>query len=190
MTEAEFMAMADKPEMQGLFDNLIKKLFETFLAGLDFDFTKLDKKELALAMPHLGNAAKPMITVPGDYDDKAIDFIVAMIVKRLESSNPFGPLVVGAAGEYMESTSEFSANEVDGFLATCEAHESNKARVRRHPKIMRILHATKDGQAVFTDDDRRKIVADRPTVGFPWVMLIQLLGSIVIPWILEWLSNR
>jgi hypothetical protein len=169
--------------MEGLFDNFIANLLKDAL-----DLSKIGKPEWKSAATSFCLGGKKGTKLPGDFDDQMWDMLEGILHKQIDrlGVQDGAPITVGAAPEYVESAREFSASEVDAFLASCQCDESRKARVRGSKRIMKVLHATDKatGADVFTDDERRKVVG-----AFPWLMLIQLLGPLVIDLIKRWLSK-
>jgi hypothetical protein len=170
--------------MEGIFDNFIANLLKEAL-----DLSKVDKAKLKSAVVSACDAMKPATKLPADFDDKAWDMLADLLHKQIDKLGvqDAGPITVGAGREYVESSREFSAAEVEGFLASCNCDESRKARVRGSKRIMKTLYATDKatGADVFTDDERRKVVG-----AFPWLMLIQLFGPLIIDLIKRWLSGN
>jgi hypothetical protein len=170
--------------MEGIFDNFFVNLLKEAV-----DLSKIGKPEWKSAATSFCLGGKKGTKLPGDFDDSMWDMLEGILHKQIDKLGvqDAGPITVGAGREYVESSREFSAAEVEGFLASCNCDESRKARVRGSKRIMKTLYATDKatGADVFTDDERRKVVG-----AFPWLMLIQLLGPLIIDLIKRWLSGN
>lgn len=169
-------------EMGGWFDNLLASL----LSMLKPDLSKWDKAKAKSGVSLLIDSLKPTVTLPGDFDDKALDMLRDAIFAVIDQINNQGPIVMGDAsdvGDGYTLGTEVAAEQVESFLATCDCSEDRKERVRKHKRIMRILHAKKDGVEVFTDEDRRKIVGSFP------LLLLQLIIPFIVQILLKWLGK-
>lgn len=170
-------------EMGGWLDGFLVNMLKEAV-----DLSKIDKAKWKSAATTFCEGGKPGTKLPADFDDTMWDMLANAMHKMIDKLGvqSDGPLTVGAADSYMESSREFSATEVEGFLASCQCSDERKARVRGSKRIMKTLYATDKAtnKEVFTDDERRKVVG-----AFPWLMLIQLLGPLVIDLIKKWLSK-
>jgi hypothetical protein len=169
--------------MEGIFDNFFVNLLKEAV-----DLSKINKPKLKSAVSLACDAGKEGTKLPADFDDKMWDMLADILHKQIDrlGVQDAGPITVGAGREYVEASREFDAVATDAFLGTCNCAEDRKAKVRGKKRIMKTLYATDKATnaEVFTDDERRKVVE-----GFPFLLLLQLFGPLIIDLIKEWLSK-
>lgn len=170
-------------EVGGWLDSLFADLLKNAI-----DINKMDKPRVKSGLSTIIDGMKPATKLPGDFDDSMWDMLKDAANKLIDQIGvqDTGPITVGSDSPYMESSRNFTAKQTNAFLATCKCSEDRKERVRNGKRIMKTLYATDKatGNEVFTDDERRKVVG-----AFPFLLLLQLFGPLIIDLIKKWLSK-
>jgi hypothetical protein len=164
--------------------DLMENRFTDFILDLlKPDLTKVDKARLKSAADQALESFRPAVSSAVALLINPLKDVLYSLIDKIGVQ---GPIVVGAAGDdYVESPREFSVADIDAFTTAAGVSPERARYMRTRPRIMKVLHAKdKNGNEVFTDDDRVRVA-----VGFPWLMIIQILGPIIINLILKWLGK-